>query len=174
MPSNECTNNLMELSFAVGNMLGAEACDRNDYIQLREILRGWDCSNRGKAGDAQKRMLSEVDSAIKACGDGQCPPSYCEDIWLAHNELVNSSNLFDASDLGRAKRGPVPPKVKGQAGVQRELTLAQLRQEGWPASPPLVEDTPAPATGTATAAAARYGSYGNKEGKRWYPQRQAR
>ena len=56
MPSNQCTNSLMELSFAVGNMLGSESCDRSDYVQLGNILDAYDCSKRGDAG----KKLSQI------------------------------------------------------------------------------------------------------------------
>jgi len=201
MPSNECTNTLMELSFAVGNMIGAEACDRDDYIQLQGILNAWECSKRGKTSDEYDNMKAAVATALKNCDSttGSCSPADCENIWTQHNDLITEMGLFDQSSLGRGKRAAIPPKVKGQEGIGRQLTLEQLRTtSNWPtnkqteaqkeaqlavekkaedaaaaaaAAKPATPATPRQRRATTpTAGTARYG----KEEERWYPQRLAR
>jgi len=204
MPSNECTNTLMELSFAVGNMIGAEACDRDDYIQLQGILNAWECSKRGKTSDEYDNMKAAVATALKNCDSttGSCSPTDCVNIWTQHNDLITEMGLFDQTALGRGKRAAIPPKVKGQEGIGRQLTLEQLRTtSNWPtnkqteaqkeaqlAAEKKAEDAAAAAAAAkaATAAAppkprqrraatptAGTGRYG-KEEERWYPQRLAR
>ena len=176
MPSNECTNTLMELSFALGNMIGAEACDKNDYLQLQGILNAWECSRRGKTNDEYDLMKAAVSTAMKNCdAAGACLPADCENIWAQHNDLVTEMGLFEKSALGRGKRASIPPKVKGQAGIGRELTLVDLRKaSSWPTAKTTateIVDKPAVTT-TEQAATGTTGRYG-KEEERWYPQRMA-
>ena len=177
MPSNECTNTLMELSFALGNMIGAEACDKNDYLQLQGILNAWECSRRGKTNDEYDLMKAAVANAMKNCDSaGACLPADCENIWAQHNDLVTEMGLFEKSALGRGKRAAIPPKVKGQPGIGRELTLADLRKgSSWPTAK-TAETTDTTTTTTATTAQAATGTTGRygKEEERWYPQRLAR
>lgn len=132
MPSNQCTNTLMELSFAVGNMIGDQRCQSEDWDQLRDILNGWECSTRGDAGDAKDNMMNLVGDAKKACAaseDDICPPSYCVDLFQVHEELVQAMNVYDVNQVGTGKRGPIPPKVKGPEGVGRTGTLLAQRRE---------------------------------------------
>ena len=132
MPSNQCTNTLMELSFAVGNMIGDQKCQTEDWDQLRDILNGWECSTRGDAGDAKDNMQNLVVDAKKACAaadDDTCPESFCVDLFQVHEQLVQSMNVYDVSQVGTGKRGPIPPKVKGPAGVGRTGTLLRQRQD---------------------------------------------
>ena len=164
MPSNECTNTLMELSFAVGNMIGAEACDKNDYLQLQGILNAWECSRRGKTNDEYDLMKAAVSTAMKNCdAAGACLPADCENIWAQHNDLVTEMGLFEKSAL------------KGQAGIGRELTLVDLRKaSSWPTAKTTateIVDKPTVTT-TEQAATGTTGRYG-KEEERWYPQRMA-
>ena len=191
MPSNGCSNTLMELSFALGNMIGAEACDKTDYVQLQGILNAWECSRRGKTNDQYDNMKAAVSIAVRNCdAAGGCLAADCEAIWKQHNDLVLEMGMFEKTALGRGKRASIPPKVKGQEGISRELSLQQLQSStNWPTAKtsetPVTEtqiETPAtPATPrqrrAATGggeAAGRYGSYGKEEEKRWYPQRLAR
>jgi hypothetical protein len=132
MPSNQCTNTLMELSFAVGNMIGDQQCQTEDWDQLKDILNGWECSTRGDAGDAKENMQNLVVDAKKACAastDDTCPPSYCVDLFQVHEELVQSLNVYDVNQVGTGKRGPIPPKVKGPEGVGRTGSLLRQRQD---------------------------------------------
>ena len=188
MPSNECTNTLMELSFALGNMIGAEACDKADYVQLQGILNAWECSRRGKTGDEYDNIKLAVSTAERNCdAAGACLPADCENIWKHHNDLVQEMGMFEVTSLGRGKRASIPPKVKGQEGISRELSLQQLQSStNWPTAKasetPVTEtqiETPATprqrrAAAGGAEAAGRYGSYGKEEEKRWYPQRLAR
>lgn len=132
MPSNQCTNTLMELSFAVGNMIGDQKCQSEDWDQLQDILHGWECRTSGDAGDAKDNMMNLVGDAKKACDasdDDTCPPSYCVDLFRVHEELVQSMNVYDVSQVGTGKRGPIPPKIKGPEGVGRTGSLLRQRQE---------------------------------------------
>ena len=132
MPSNQCTNTLMELSFAVGNMVGDQKCQTEDWDQLKDILNGWECSTRGDAKDARENMQTLVVDAKKACAastDDTCPESFCVDLFQVHEQLVQSMNVYDVSQVGTGKRGPIPPKVKGPAGVGRTGTLLRQRQD---------------------------------------------
>ena len=132
MPSNQCTNTLMELSFAVGNMVGDQKCQTEDWDQLKDILNGWECSTRGDAGDARENMQTLVADAKKACAadpKDTCPPSFCVDLFRAHEELVQTMNVYDVKQVGIGKRGPIPPKVKGPEGIGRTGSLLGQRQE---------------------------------------------
>ncbi len=186
MPSNECTNTLMELSFALGNMIGAEACDKADYVQLQGILNAWECSRRGKTGDEYELIKMAVNTAVRNCDSaGACLPADCESIWKHHNDLVQEMGMFEVTSLGRGKRASIPPKIKGQEGISRDLNLQQLQaSSNWPtAKTPegattetQTATTTTPRRGRAAAAggdAAAAGRYGKKE-ERWYPQRLAR
>ena len=171
MPSNQCTNSLMELSFAVGNMLGSESCDRGDYVQLGNILDAYDCSKRGDAGKKLSQIKEKVNDALtdRQCTASGCPDFHCEQVWTAHNELVNAFNLFEEEHLGRGIRGPVPPIVKGPTGASRNSTLAQMRPGGetpWPSFPEEKSDTPA-----SQAARHSVGRHNHDKGRRrrWYP-----
>ena len=175
MPSNQCTNTLMELSFAVGNMFGAAECVKDDYRQLGDILEAWECSKRGKVDDELQLMKEIVSKAVALGGDRRkaIPVAFCQDLWYAHNRLVNTMNIFDEEGLGLGMRGPVPPIVKGPDGVAIKRSLDDIRATGWPSQAPVVivegAEGVEPAEGEA---AARYGK--KKEEKRWYPQRLAR
>ena len=175
MPSNQCTNSLMELSFAVGNMLGAKDCFKDDYRQLSDILEAWECSKRGDVKDELALMKEVVTKAAAFGGPARqkLPVTFCQDLWYAHNRLVNTMNIFDEEGLGLGMRGPVPPIVKGPDGVAIKRSLDDIRAKGWPSQPPVVivegAEGVEPAEGEA---AARYGK--KKEEKRWYPQRLAR
>ena len=132
MPSNQCTNTLMELSFAVGNMIGDQKCQTEDWDQLKDILNGWECSTRGDAGEAKGNMEALVTDAKKACNastDDTCPESFCVDLFSVHEQLVQSMNVYDVSQVGTGKRGPIPPKVKGPEGVGRTGTLAAQKRD---------------------------------------------
>ena len=173
MPSNQCTNSLMELSFAVGNMLGSESCFRTDYTQLKEILDAYDCSKRGEAGDKLTQIKEKVNNALgdKKCTTTGCPDFHCEQVWTAHNELVNAFNLFEEEHLGRGMRGPVPPIVKGPTGASRNSTLTQMRPGGtspWPKFPEIKSDTPVPQA--ARHSVGRH-NHDKGRGRRWYPNR---
>ena len=173
MPSNQCTNSLMELSFAVGNMLGAKDCFKDDYRQLSDILEAWECSKRGDVKDELALMKEVVTKAAAFGGPARqkLPVTFCQDLWYAHNRLVNTMNIFDEEGLGLGQRGPVPPVVKGPDGVAIKRSLDDMRAKGWPSQAPVViVEGAEPAEGEV---AARYGSNGKKE-KRWYPQRLAR
>ena len=187
MPSNQCTNTLMELSFAVGNMMGAAECVKDDYRQLQDILNAWECSKRGDTKKELDVMKDVVRRAVALGGDRRraVPANFCQDLWYAHNRLVKATNIFDEENLGLGVRGPVPPIVKGPDGVAVTRTLEDMRGSGWPTEAPAdaEEQIDAPVvTETAETApttprrrgqsAARYGSY--EEDKRWYPQRLAR
>lgn len=193
MPSNQCTNSLMELSFAVGNMFGASDCSKDDYRQLGDILNAWECSKRGKVKDELDLMKGIVDRAVKLRGGrGQkVPPEFCEELWYTHNRLVNNMNIFDDMGIGLGARGPVPPVVKGPPGVKVERTLDEMREKGWPSQPPGPDDEAEEnlrQTGTESSTARHYQGhagrhyrgheepargmgYGNgeKRRKRWYP-----
>jgi len=177
MPSNQCTNSLMELSFAVGNMFGAAECVKDDYRQLSDILEAWECSKRGKPKEELDVMKGIVNKAVAVrSGRGQVvPPAFCEDLWYAHNRLVNTMSIFDEEGLGLGARGPVPPIVKGPGGVAVKRSLDDIREAGWPDQPPVVVVEGA---ATEEEQAARhhrpargmgYGNEGRKE--RWYPAR---
>jgi hypothetical protein len=173
MPSNQCTNTLMELSFAVGNMFGAAECVKDDYRQLGDILEAWECSKRGKVEDELALMKEIVGKAVALGGTRRqaIPVTFCQDLWYAHNRLVNTMNIFDEEGLGLGQRGPVPPVVKGPDGVAIKRSLDDIRAAGWPSQAPVVVVEGAEPLEGETAA--RYGSSGKKE-KRWYPQRLAR
>ena len=132
MPSNQCTNTLMELSFAVGNMIGDAQCQTEDWDQLKDILNGWECSTRGDAKEAKEgmeRLVSDAKAACNASNDDTCPESFCVDLIQVHEQLVQSLNVYDVSQVGTGKRGPIPPKVKGPEGVGRTGTLLRQRQD---------------------------------------------
>ena len=176
MPSNQCTNSLMELSFAVGNMFGAVVCVKDDYRQLSDILEAWECRKTGDVKEELDIMKGIVNKAVavRPKKGQEIPPDFCQDLWYAHNRLVNTMNIFDEEGLGLGQRGPVPPVVKGPDGVAIKRSLDDIRATGWPSQAPVVIVESAegvePAEGEAVA---RYGSSGKKE-KRWYPQRLAR
>jgi Spy/CpxP family protein refolding chaperone len=122
----------MELSFAVGNMIGDKNCQTEDWDQLKDILNGWECSTRGDAKDARENMQNLVGDAKKACAASAtdtCPESFCVDLFEVHEQLVQSLNVYDVSQVGTGKRGPIPPKVKGPVGIGRTGTLLGQRQE---------------------------------------------
>ena len=154
MPSNQCTNSLMELSFAIGNMFGASDCSKDDYRQLGDILEAWECSKRGKVKDELDLMKGIVKRAVAIRGGkGQkVPQPVCEELWYTHNRLVNNMNIFDDMGIGLGARGPVPPVVKGPPGVKVQRTLDEIREKGWPSQPPgddeVVVDESLPKTGT--------------------------
>ena len=164
MPSNQCTNSLMELSFAIGNMFGATDCSKDDYRQLGDILEAWECTKRGKVKDELDLMKGIVKRAIAIRGGrGQkVPQPFCEELWYTHNRLVNNMNIFDDEGIGLGARGPVPPVVKGPPGVKVERTLEQIREEGWPSQPPCDDEVSLPATGTDADAGRHYGGHGER------------
>ena len=113
-------------------MVGDQQCQTEDWDQLKDILNGWECSNRGDAKDARENMQTLVGDAKKACAasaDDTCPPSFCVDLFRAHEELVQTMNVYDVNQVGIGKRGPIPPKVKGPEGIGRTGTLLGQRQE---------------------------------------------
>ena len=176
MPSNQCTNTLMELSFAVGNMFGAAECVKDDYRQLGDILEAWECSKRGKVDDELQLMKEIVSKAVALGGDRRkaIPVAFCQDLWYAHNRLVNTMNIFDEEGLGLGQRGPVPPVVKGPDGVAITRSLDDIREAGWPDQPPAPETETAAEEEQAArhhrpARGMGYGNEGRKE--RWYPAR---
>lgn len=123
MPSNECTTTLMELGFAVGNMVGAEDCGLDDWNQIQAILdRGWECSTRGDIDDAKENLGLTVVNAKRACADGSCPPSYCVDLFNDYWKLAQTMGVYNPQLVGRAKRSAVPRLVKGPEGVQKSQT----------------------------------------------------
>ena len=128
MPSNQCTSSLTELSFAIGNMIGAQVCDTDDWKQLQASLASWECSYRGKAKDAVDAMKGTIGNAIKACGtaDG-CRAADCEDLFDNHEVLLQVLNLYDPTQIGRGYRGALPPKIKGSAALERTGDLQQQR-----------------------------------------------
>ena len=153
MPSNECANSLMELSFAVGNMIGSQSCDESDWDQLTLILNAYECSTRGKAGRAKENMQEIAKDASEACSVvGGCPPIFCEKLWEAHQILGTQQNLFDTDQVGGAKRAPIPPTVKGPQGIRRNWDITQLKGYEWPPLPPVEKE-------------------GSNGGGRWYPER---
>ena len=117
MPSNQCTTSLVELGFAVGNMVGAEGCDAADYKQLEEILRGWQCKMTGDVGRLLLEFTELVGRAQEECADGVCPPERCVDVWKVFNGLIKEVHPADLE--GQVTRGPVPPKIKGGVGIAR-------------------------------------------------------
>ena len=128
MPSNQCTNSLTELSFAIGNMIGAQQCDVDDWKQIRAQLLAWECSDRGKVGDALDSMRGTASNAIAACGreDG-CRATDCEDLFDNHEVLLQELNLYAPGHLGRGYRGAIPPKVKGSPNLERTGGLQEQR-----------------------------------------------
>ena len=128
MPSNQCTTSLTELSFAIGNMIGAQQCDADDWKQIQAALSSWECSYRGKSKDAVDAMRGTAGNAIKACAtpDG-CRASDCEDLFDNHEVLLQVLNLYDPTQLGRGYRGAIPPKIKGSTALERTGTLAEQR-----------------------------------------------
>jgi len=175
MPSNQCTNSLMELSFAIGNMFGATDCSKDDYRQLGDILEAWECRKTGDVKEELDIMKGIVNKAVavRPKKGQEIPPDFCQELWYSHNRLVNTMNIFDEEGLGLGMRGPVPPIVKGPDGVAIKRSLDDIRATGWPSQAPVVivegAEGVEPAEGEA---AARYGK--KKEEKRWYPQRLAR
>ena len=177
MPSNQCTNSLMELSFAVGNMFGANVCVKDDYRQLSDILEAWECSKRGKVVEELDVMKGIVNKAIAVRGGAgpKVPPAFCEELWYSHNRLVNTMSIFDEEGLGLGARGPVPPVVKGPGGVAVKRSLNEIREAGWPDQPPAPETETAAEEEEQAARHHRpargmgYGNEGRKE--RWYPAR---
>ena len=128
MPSNQCTNSLTELSFAVGNMIGAQQCDVEDWRQIRDQLASWECSTRGAAGDAIDVMSDTVTDAIRHCGlKPGCLEADCVGLFEAHEELAQALNLYTPEHIGRGIRGAVPPKIKGNETLGRKMTLAEQR-----------------------------------------------
>ena len=113
MPSNQCTNTLMELSFAVGNMFGAADCDKSDWNQLKEIVDHWECKTTGDAGEELGNMVGFIQDALAqpntTAGKIEMKDR-CVDLFYSHNRLVNSLNLFDQDQLSLQGRGPVPFK----------------------------------------------------------------
>jgi len=134
MPSNQCTNTLMELSFAVGNMFGAADCDKSDWNQLKDIVDHWECKTTGDAGEELGNMVGFIQDALAqpntTAGKIEMKDR-CVDLFYSHNRLVNSLNLFDQDQLSLQGRGPVPPKLKGPPGIKRDAKLKQLRSS-WP------------------------------------------
>ena len=128
MPSNQCTTSLTELSFAIGNMIGAQQCDADDWRQIQSALSSWECSYRGKSKDAVDAMRGTAGNAIKACAtaDG-CRAADCEDLFDNHEVLLQVLNLYDPTQLGRGYRGAIPPKIKGSTALERTGTLAAQR-----------------------------------------------
>jgi len=128
MPSNQCTTSLTELSFAIGNMIGAQQCDTDDWKQIQAALSSWECSYRGKSKDAVDAMRGTAGNAIKACAtaDG-CRAADCEDLFDNHEVLLQVLNLYDPTQLGRGYRGAIPPKIKGSDALERTGTLAEQR-----------------------------------------------
>ena len=128
MPSNQCTTSLTELSFAIGNMIGAQQCDADDWRQIQSALSSWECSYRGKSKDAVDAMRGTAGNAIKACAtaDG-CRAADCEDLFDNHEVLLQVLNLYDPTQLGRGYRGAIPPKIKGSTALERTGTLAEQR-----------------------------------------------
>jgi len=204
MPSNQCTNTLMELSFAVGNMIGDKQCQTEDWDQLKDILNGWECSTRGDAKDARENMQNLVGDAKKAClasTDDTCPESFCVDLFQVHEQLVQSMNVYDVSQVGTGKRGPIPPIVKGPEGVGRtgsllrqrgdEMKRAKQRQDAADRADAELKAQKAAereaerearrqtSSGDASSAAARhhtpmrgmYGGGNDERRKRWYPEK---
>jgi hypothetical protein len=191
MPSNQCTNSLMELSFAIGNMIGAEQCDVDDWKQLRNSLASWECSDRGKTGDALEALQGTVNNAIKACDStGGCRMADCADLFENHEVLIQALNIYDPTQIGRGYRGAIPPKIKGAEGLGRNLGLAEQRKaETDRVKARLAAEVTAKAaestrrqesTAAATGTTGRYGSnspargmaYGEDERReRWYPAR---
>ena len=126
MPSNECTTTLMELGFAVGNMVGAEDCGIEDWNQIIAILdRGWECSTRGDIGDAKTILKTTAEDARRACAGGVCPPSYCVDLFTSYWDLAQEMGVYKPELVGRAKRSAIPRLVKGPEGVQKSQTGEQ-------------------------------------------------
>jgi hypothetical protein len=199
MPSNQCTNSLMELSFAVGNMFGAAECVKDDYRQLNDILNAWECSKKGKVKEELDIMKDVVAKAVARGGarGKTVPVTFCQELWFSHNRLVNSMNIFDDEGIGLGARGPVPPMVKGPDGVAVDRSLEDMRGSGWPKDKPDPEAIAAAAAAKVAADAAAaaevpetgeqsrhyrghpsgYGpargmGYGDEERrKRWYPAR---
>jgi len=164
----------MELSFAIGNMFGAAECVKDDYRQLGDILEAWECSKRGETKKELEVMRDIVGRAVKLGGDRRraVPVTFCQELWYSHNRLVKATNIFDEENIGLGLRGPVPPVVKGPDGIAVKRTLDDIRTTGWPKEAPVVMVEGAePIEGEV---AARYGSNGKKEEKRWYPKRLAR
>ena len=123
MPSNECTTTLMELGFAVGNMVGAEECQVEDWNQIIAILdRGWECSIRGDIGDAKTILKKTAEEAKRACAGGACPPAYCVDLFTSYWDLAQEMGVYKPELVGRAKRSAIPRLVKGPEGVQKSQT----------------------------------------------------
>jgi len=171
MPSNQCTNSLMELSFAVGNMFGAAECVKEDYSQLGDILAAWECSKKGAVKKELDEMKSIVGKAVALGGPRRkaVPVLFCQELWYSHNRLVNSMNIFDDEGIGLGARGPVPPVVKGPDGVAVKRTLEEMQGDKWP-------DEPKVDTGNQTEGenppAGRYARYMDDERRRrWYPTR---
>tara|TARA_Y100000310_G_C20508302_1_gene727512 strand:- start:456 stop:980 length:525 start_codon:yes stop_codon:yes gene_type:complete len=174
----------MELSFAVGNMMGAAECVKEDYRQLQDILNAWECSKRGDTKKELDVMRDVVSRAVALGGPRRqaIPQNFCQDLWYAHNRLVKATNIFDEENLGLGLRGPVPPVVKGPDGVAVTRTLKEM-QSAWPTEAPTVAEeqieveastaTPRQGRRAASGGAEAAARYGKKE-ERWYPQRLAR
>jgi len=183
MPSNQCTNSLMELSFAIGNMIGAEQCDVDDWKQLQSSLASWECSDRGKSGDALDAMKGTISGAVRACaGAGGCREADCADLFEDHEVLIQALNIYEPTQIGRGYRGAIPPKIKGAEGLGRsgglpEQRTAEVRRINARAAAELADKTAEATRRQETAAAAATGTtgrmgYGDEERReRWYPAR---
>ena len=113
MPDKECSINLMELSYAMGQLDAVEACP----LPLLESLQivtgpGWECRQGGRTQKAWDKFTEAITGGTARPEGGspsqQARQEACTDIWKKYHIWLRESKYWDSEVLEAPRRGPVP------------------------------------------------------------------
>jgi len=153
MPDKECTTNLLELSFSVGQLRADKDKPREFLGEMLAILDGWECRKSGDDGKAFTALQGAIDSGRKGRGDNISKPQM-DSIWKEYHSLMMAMGYLDLEQFGQTKRAPIPNTgiVDGSLVVENVL----LKSGGFTDYRTVKtekETTPAPAEGEPAAPA---------------------
>jgi len=150
MPDKECTTNLLELSFSVGQLRADEKKPREFLGEMLAILDGWECRKSGDDGKAFTALQGAIDSGRKGRGDN-ISKGQMDNIWKEYHSLMMAMGYLDLEQFGQTKRAPIPNTgiVDGSLVVENVLLKSGGFTDYRTVKTPK-EATPAPAEGETT------------------------
>ena len=116
MPDKECTTNLLELSFSLGQLRADKTKPREFLGEMSAILDGWECRKSGDDGDAFNALQKAIDSGSQGRGDN-ISKNQMDTIWKEYHSLMMAMGYLDLDLVGQPKRAPIP-KAKQQQQQQ--------------------------------------------------------
>jgi hypothetical protein len=107
MPDKECTTNLLELSFSLGQLRADKTKPREFLGEMSAILDGWECRKSGDDGDAFDALQKAIDSGSQGRGDN-ISKNQMDTIWREYHSLMMAMGYLDLDLVGQPKRAPIP------------------------------------------------------------------